>query len=89
MQRHDTFDLLGELSARKYSQPSGYKLARAETPRIQQIRRSLASALHDGDLTKASRAARSLSVAQGKREATQVRKVAKKATPKKRAGAKR
>lgn len=85
MERHDTFDVLGELSSRKYHQPSGYKLAREETPRIQQIRRSLASALHDGDLTKASKAARSLSVAQGKREASQVRKAVKKAAPKKRA----
>lgn len=87
MERHDTFDLLGDLSTRKYNQPSGYKLAREETPRIQQIRRSLAAALHDGDLEAASKQARKLSVAQGRTEAAKVKRTVKKATPKKRAGA--
>lgn len=85
MSRHDTFDLLGELSTRDYKQPDGYKLERAETPRIQQLRRSLATALHEGDLEAASRASKRLSVARGHSEARKVRRAVKKAPVRKRA----
>ena len=89
MTRHDTFDLLGDLSDRRYIQPTGYKMEREETPRIQQIRRSLAKALHDGDLQAASKASRRLRVAQGRTEASKVKRAVKRAPARKRTASRR
>ena len=82
MTRHDTFDLLGELSTRKYKPPTDYRLSKDETPNIQQLRRSIATALHDGDLDRAQKLARRQAIAKGRGEAKRVTTAVKRAPAK-------
>lgn len=44
-ERHDTFDSLGQLSARSYDYPSGYSVAADEKPTIEQLRLSIVKEL--------------------------------------------
>lgn len=88
MERHDTFDLMGEVTYRRYIAPNGYAYVKDEKPSLQRLRRSLATALHEGDLGTAGKTAKKIAVAKGKGEAKRVKAAVKKAPTKRKVAAK-